>query len=363
MDQQPMAGTSGCGDSIDMQRVNLEGNMFMEQWNEYLEVLASKAPTPGGGSAAAVYGAIGTALGEMVGNLTAGKKKFAIYEEDVQRILVRLGEARMDFIRLEKADEQAFRPLSEVYRMKAETEEEKRIKDERMEECLKEAYAEGITVIPVGHHNLQRLSRVYVEECVIENCDEVLELFERYLTPVYFSGHLHTQKVMKHLTEPGMDSDTYGIWEIVSNSLILPPCQYGTVTLNTDGSIDYLAKIVNVSSWAAANGETDENLLDFSSYTENYLQTVLKNQIARKLEDVPKELREVMVDFYTDLYKDYYAGVPISYSEKKNEFGYGLWVRYMDPSTEFRQLDGMMRDSISANNHAEIPNPIHLKRP
>ena len=234
---------------------------------------------------------------------------------------------------------------------------------EWMEECLKEAYAEGITVIPVGHHNLQRLSRVYVEECVIENCDEVLELFERYLTPVYFSGHLHTQKVMKHLTEPGMDSDTYGIWEIVSNSLILPPCQYGTVTLNTDGSIDYLAKIVNVSSWAAANGETDENLLDFSSYTENYLQTVLKNQIARKLEDVPKELREVMVDFYTDLYKDYYAGVPISYSEKKNEFGYGLWVRYMDPSTEFRQLDGMMRDSISANNHAEIPNPIHLKRP
>ena len=234
---------------------------------------------------------------------------------------------------------------------------------EWMEECMKAAYAEGITVIPVGHHNLQRLSRVYVEECVIENCDEVLELFERYLTPVYFSGHLHTQKVMKHLTEPGMDSDTYGIWEIVSNSLILPPCQYGIVTLNTDGSIDYMAKTVDVSSWAAANGETDENLLDFSSYTKNYLQTVLKNQIARKLEDVPKELREVMVDFYTDLYKDYYAGVPISYSEKKNEFGYGLWVRYMDPSTEFRQLDGMMRDSISANNHAEIPNPIHLKRP
>lgn len=58
----------------------------------------------GGGSAAAVYGAIGTALGEMVGNLTSGKKKFAIYEEDVQKILARLGGARMDFIRLEKAD-------------------------------------------------------------------------------------------------------------------------------------------------------------------------------------------------------------------------------------------------------------------
>ena len=98
----------------------------MGQWNEYLEVLASKAPTPGGGSAAAVYGAVGTALGEMVGNLTTGKKKFAIYEEEIQKILVRLQEARMDFIRLEKADEQAFEPLSEVYRMKAETEDEKK---------------------------------------------------------------------------------------------------------------------------------------------------------------------------------------------------------------------------------------------
>ena len=111
----------------------------MGQWNEYLEVLASKAPTPGGGSAAAVYGAVGTALGEMVGNLTTGKKKFAIYEEEIQKILVRLQEARMGFIRLEKADEQAFEPLSEVYRMKAETDEEKKAKEERMEECLKAA--------------------------------------------------------------------------------------------------------------------------------------------------------------------------------------------------------------------------------
>ena len=100
----------------------------MGQWNEYLEVLASKAPTPGGGSAAAVYGAVGTALGEMVGNLTTGKKKFAIYEEEIQKILVRL-----------QADEQAFEPLSEVYRMKAETDEEKKAKEERMEECLKAA--------------------------------------------------------------------------------------------------------------------------------------------------------------------------------------------------------------------------------
>ena len=43
--------------------------------NEFVEVLASKAPVPGGGGASALVGAIGTALGNMVGSLTVGKKK------------------------------------------------------------------------------------------------------------------------------------------------------------------------------------------------------------------------------------------------------------------------------------------------
>ena len=42
---------------------------------EFTEVLASRAPVPGGGGASALVGALGVALGEMVGNLTVGKKK------------------------------------------------------------------------------------------------------------------------------------------------------------------------------------------------------------------------------------------------------------------------------------------------
>ena len=42
--------------------------------NEFVEVLASKAPVPGGGGASALVGAVGTALGNMVGSLTVGKK-------------------------------------------------------------------------------------------------------------------------------------------------------------------------------------------------------------------------------------------------------------------------------------------------
>lgn len=49
--------------------------------DEFVEVLASKAPVPGGGGASALVGAVGTALGNMVGSLTVGKKKYADVEE------------------------------------------------------------------------------------------------------------------------------------------------------------------------------------------------------------------------------------------------------------------------------------------
>ena len=50
---------------------------------EFVEVLASKAPVPGGGGASALVGAVGTALGNMVGSLTVGKKKYADVEEEM----------------------------------------------------------------------------------------------------------------------------------------------------------------------------------------------------------------------------------------------------------------------------------------
>ena len=58
-------------------------DMTMESCRKFVEVLASDAPAPGGGGAAALVGAIGTALGNMVGSLTVGKKKYAAVEEEI----------------------------------------------------------------------------------------------------------------------------------------------------------------------------------------------------------------------------------------------------------------------------------------
>ena len=91
----------------------------MDKTNEscraFVDVLASAAPAPGGGGAAALVGAIGTALGNMVGSLTVGKKKYA----DVQADIVALKE-KCDFLQKElldqvEADEQGFLPLAKAY--------------------------------------------------------------------------------------------------------------------------------------------------------------------------------------------------------------------------------------------------------
>ena len=81
----------------------------------FLAALASKAPTPGGGGAAALCAAAGIALGNMVGNLTLGKKKYADVEEDIKALNAKAEKLRADFVALIDADAEAFAPLSRAY--------------------------------------------------------------------------------------------------------------------------------------------------------------------------------------------------------------------------------------------------------
>ena len=89
--------------------------MMEKPCNEFLSVLASKAAVPGGGGAAALVGAAGVALGNMVGCLTEGKKKYAAVEADIQRLNARAGELRRELEGLVEADAEAFAPLAKAY--------------------------------------------------------------------------------------------------------------------------------------------------------------------------------------------------------------------------------------------------------
>ena len=114
--------------------------MFMEKsGNEFLNLLSSAAPVPGGGGASAFVGAMGVALASMVANLTSGKKKYADVQADIDRIIKKADCLRNERTSLVEKDAEVFEPLSRAYSLPKENEAERKIKDETMESALKSA--------------------------------------------------------------------------------------------------------------------------------------------------------------------------------------------------------------------------------
>ncbi len=108
---------------------------------EFIDILASKEPVPGGGGAAAYAAAIGTALGNMVGNLTLGKKKYADVQDDIAALKAKANTLQADLLALVAKDAEAFEPLSKAYGLPKETPEQQEEKTRVMETALKEACA------------------------------------------------------------------------------------------------------------------------------------------------------------------------------------------------------------------------------
>ena len=82
---------------------------------EFVTVLASNAPVPGGGGASALVAAIGTALGNMVGSLTVGKKKYADVEAEIRALMAKCDGLQKELLDQVEADEKGFVPLSRAY--------------------------------------------------------------------------------------------------------------------------------------------------------------------------------------------------------------------------------------------------------
>ncbi len=107
--------------------------------SNFLDELASNSPTPGGGSVAALAGALGAALISMVGNLTVGKKKYEDVEEDIKKIISSSEKLRYEFSQLIEEDVKVFNNFMSTYKMPKETEDEKKVRAEKIQESLIEA--------------------------------------------------------------------------------------------------------------------------------------------------------------------------------------------------------------------------------
>jgi glutamate formiminotransferase/formiminotetrahydrofolate cyclodeaminase len=114
--------------------------MYIDQpMRHFMDKLASKSPEPGGGSVAALTGALGAALVSMVANLTLGKEKYKDVQPQVESLLAESEKLRAAMQDLIQKDTEAYGALSEVYKMPKNTDAEKAARTAKMQEALKKA--------------------------------------------------------------------------------------------------------------------------------------------------------------------------------------------------------------------------------
>ncbi|MBQ6495903.1 MAG: cyclodeaminase/cyclohydrolase family protein [Firmicutes bacterium] len=129
---------------------------------EFVECVAMKTPIPGGGSVAALVGALGASLSTMVASLTLGKKKFIAVEVEMEKNIEEIYKIQNELLSLVQKDIDNFEPLSKLYKKKASTPEEKKILSEQKQNALYEA-----CLVPME---------------IIQKCGRAIELAQEFAT-------------------------------------------------------------------------------------------------------------------------------------------------------------------------------------
>lgn len=130
--------------------------MYLDQpLRRFLEETASKTPTPGGGSVAALVGSLGAALLCMVGNFTIGKPKFEKVERDVREILKEADKLKEELSGLIQKDIEAYARFSQVSRMPRDTSELKEKRTQALQIALKDATQVPLTTAKLALRSIE----------------------------------------------------------------------------------------------------------------------------------------------------------------------------------------------------------------
>lgn len=135
-------------------------SMVDQSCREFVDVLASKSPTPGGGGAAALGSALGLALSNMVGNLTIGKKKYAEVQTEVTELIEKGNVLIKKLESLVDKDAEVFEPLSKAYGMPKEAEEEKERRNKTLQQCSKDACLVPLEIMRATYQGIKIHARM-----------------------------------------------------------------------------------------------------------------------------------------------------------------------------------------------------------
>jgi len=159
----------------------LDGNLTI---NEFIDKLGSKEAVPGGGGAAALTASLGISLCKMAANLTVGKKKYADVEDRMYEIIAECDRLSEEFVGLIQKDADGFLPLSKVYGLPTDTEEQKKFKEVTLERELVNAAAVPFEImekcakaIELSAEVAEKGSRLVVSDaaCAVKTCISALE--------------------------------------------------------------------------------------------------------------------------------------------------------------------------------------------
>jgi methenyltetrahydrofolate cyclohydrolase len=131
-----------------------------EPLHSYLDDLAAAQPTPGGGSTAALSGAMGAALASMVCRITIGKETYADVQQEIEELLRKTEDLRSRFQQLMQEDIEAYGHLSASYKLPRATSEERKYRTDMIQKQLVEAASVPLEVVKCAAELIQSCQRI-----------------------------------------------------------------------------------------------------------------------------------------------------------------------------------------------------------
>ena len=174
--------------------------------NEFIDETASVKPTPGGGSIAALAGALGAALTSMVCNLTIGRKKYAAVQKEMEDVLGQSENLRNAFARLVDEDSEAFNTVMNALNLPKETEEEKTKRSAAIQHATKNA-----TEIPLRVMQLCEQALILTGSAAQKgNSNSISDagVAALLLRAACFGANLNVQINLGSITDPGFVQET-----------------------------------------------------------------------------------------------------------------------------------------------------------
>jgi len=145
---------------IEYQFKEVEDSLIDKNLREFANELSMDSPAPGGGSTAALCGALSSSLSSMVSNLTFGKKDYEDVQDKVKTWAMAAQELKDEFLRAVDLDTLAFNKVMDAFRMKKKTEEQKKERESAIQEATKEATLVPFSVLEMSLKALELAKNV-----------------------------------------------------------------------------------------------------------------------------------------------------------------------------------------------------------